>query len=138
VIYEYNCANGHHFERVLPVADYQTPQQCDCGAKARRIISLPAKGYVQRECCYDSPIDGRPISSWKQRRDDLARHGCQEYDPGMRQDTDRKVKRDQAQLEKAVDATVDEFVEKLPSVKREQLATEIASGAGADIVRTSV
>jgi hypothetical protein len=32
---------------------------------------------------YRSPIDGREISSRSMRRDDLARNGCVEWEPGM-------------------------------------------------------
>lgn len=47
---------------------------------------------------YTSPVDGRLISGRKQRREDLKRNGCVEYDPGMkdqsrrmREDRDRKL-----------------------------------------------
>ena len=136
--YEYACEKGHHFERVLAVADYQTPQTCECGVAGRRVISVPARGYVQKECNYDSPITGKPITSWKQRRDDLARNGCREYDPEMRTDYDRRVKRDAAELEKGVDSTVDALYESLPTRKREQLESELKSGADATIERGSV
>lgn len=39
---------------------------------------------------YRSPIDGRVIDGRKQRREDLKRHGCVEYDPGMKQDAGRR------------------------------------------------
>ncbi len=32
---------------------------------------------------YRSPIDGRVIGSRNQRRDDLKRHGCVEYEPSI-------------------------------------------------------
>ena len=32
---------------------------------------------------YTSPIDGRVINSRSDRRDDLKRHGCVEYEPSM-------------------------------------------------------
>lgn len=33
---------------------------------------------------YNSPIDGRPITSRSHRREDLRRNGCVEYDPSMK------------------------------------------------------
>ena len=33
---------------------------------------------------YRSPIDGRPITSRSQRREDLKRNGCVEYEPSMK------------------------------------------------------
>lgn len=32
---------------------------------------------------YQSPVDGRVIGSRSERRDDLKRHGCVEYEPSM-------------------------------------------------------
>lgn len=136
--YEYSCPAGHQFERVLPVADYRTPQTCDCGKQGRRIISLPALTFAQPEARYDSPIDGKPITTWKKRRDDLARHGCREYDPGMRQDNDRRLVREQEKLERALDATVEEEIEKMPSAKRERLENELKHGADVGPVSTTL
>lgn len=133
--YEYTCKAGHHFERILPVADYQTPQTCECGKQGRRIISLPLAGFVQRECRYDSPVTGKPISSWKQRRQDLAENNCREYDPEMRTDYDNRAKRSNEALEKSFDATVDKIYDSLPTRKREQLDSELRSGADATIER---
>lgn len=138
MIYEYSCPLGHHFERVLPAADYQSRQVCECGAIGRRIISVPRLVSVQKECNYDSPIDGRPITSWKQREEDLARSGCRPYDPGMRQDVDRFHKQVDAELDRSVDAHIDAAFEKMPARQREQLENEVKSGASAEIIRRSV
>ena len=44
---------------------------------------------------YQSPIDDAPVHGRKQRREDLARHGCREYDPGEKADNARdRAKRD--------------------------------------------
>ncbi len=135
--YEYECPNGHHFERVLPVSEYDKPQTCECGAQGQKLISRTF-GFVQRECRYDSPIDGRPITSWAQRRDDLARNGCQEYDPEMKKDAERFRAREQAKLEAAMDATVEEVIDKMPARKKESLERELSSGADISITRDSV
>lgn len=134
-LYEFQCKKNHVFERILPVAECSTPQKCECGSKADRVYLTAPKGFVQRECVYDSPITGQPITSWAQRRNDLARHGCQEYDPGMKQDTDRRVRAEDAALDKSVDNFVDEQIAKMPARKLEILESELKSGASADIVR---
>lgn len=134
--YEYLCAHCEaEFERVLPVAEYQVPQLCECGRKAKRVISAPMLAFAQRECVYDSPVDGRPITSWAQRRDDLARHGCQEYDPGMKQDYHRRLEREQNELERRVDATVEAAVDKMSVRKREALQNDLDRGANAEYLR---
>lgn len=130
-LYEYVCSNGHEFERYLPVAEYKAPQQCECGKKGKRVISAPMLAYAQRECVYDSPIDGRPITSWAQRREDLARNGCQEYDPGMKQDYQRRIQREDREMDKQLDATIEAEFERMPARKLEKLTNELESGATA-------
>ena len=40
--YEYQCPNGHHVERVRPMAFSAEPVTCgECGQDAARIISAP-------------------------------------------------------------------------------------------------
>lgn len=91
--------------------------------------------FVSPDICYDSPVDGKPITSKQKRQEDLARHNCIEYDPGMRQDFDRRVIEDQARLEKGVEASVEEVVSSMPARKREKLTAEIQSGLTPEPVR---
>ncbi len=136
MIYEYICGNGHAFERVLPVKKFRTPQTCEiCGALGDRVLSLPALAYAKRTCEYESPITGKPVTSWAQRRDDMARAGCREYDPEMKTDADRFRREQEAKLDASVDETVEREFEKMPSRKREQLTNELSGGADVNIVR---
>lgn len=137
-IYEYECSKGHSFERVLPFSDYEKPQKCDCGRKGKRIISVPALAWAQRECRYDCPITGKVISTYEQHRNNLALHGCQEYDPGMKLDAENFRRRKQDELERSVDETVERTVEAMPSRKKELLERELSAGADVEIVRQSV
>lgn len=137
MIYEYSCQCGNEFERILPAAEYKTPQWCHCGLQGERVISRPMLVTVKRDICYDSPIDGRPITSWKQRQEDLARNGCQEYDPEMRKDTDRRLAREDAELDAKIEQTVEAEIEKMPSRKKEALANELLGGASASPERIS-
>jgi len=138
MIYEYSCKRGHRFERVLAVADYRVPQICECGADSRRIISLPRLVVTAPDVHYDSPIDGRPITSMAAHRDDLARNGCQLYDPEMRKDADRFVKQKDAELDRSIEASVEKAIEAMPAHKRERLAKELSGGADIGIDRRSV
>ena len=126
--YVYLCLDGHYFERILRVADYKEPQVCECGMSATKIITPPTV-FASKDICYDSPIDGRPITSMKARLDDLARNNCTEYDPEIKKDYTRRIEREQLQLERSVEATVEATIEKMPVRKREQLETELRSGA---------
>jgi len=137
-IHSYECPAGHQFDRVLALSDYAQPQTCDCGKPAHKVFLKAPIGIVQGECVYDSPIDGRPITSWAQRREDLKRNNCQEYDPEMRKDADRFRRASDERLEKAMDATVEETIEKMPSRKKELLERELSAGASAEIVRSTI
>tara|TARA_R110000868_G_scaffold220418_4_gene471636 strand:- start:4707 stop:5063 length:357 start_codon:yes stop_codon:yes gene_type:complete len=117
------------------VAECSAPQKCECGASAGRVYLTAPRGFVGRDVNYDSPIDGRPITSRKAWREDMARNGCSEYDPGMKQDYQRRIKRQEEALDKSVDATVDEMIEKMPARQLEKLESEIRSGADATIDR---
>lgn len=126
--YIYECPKGHTFERILRVADYLLPQMCECGKWGKKVITAPTV-FASKDVCYDSPIDGRAITSMKARRDDLARNGCTEYDPEIKKDYARRIEREQLQLERSVEATVEATIEKMPVRKREQLESELRSGA---------
>ena len=98
----------------------------------------PTIGYVQRDCRYDSPIDGRAITSWAQRREDLARNNCQEYDPEMKKDAERFRAQKQAQLEASLDTTVEKTILSMDGKKREKLGNELQSGLDVTPTRGSV
>lgn len=53
-IYDFRCAKGHRFERFVALADFASPQACDCGAPARRMLSLPMIG----RCDTIEPVRG--------------------------------------------------------------------------------
>lgn len=134
--YCYQCTNGHAFERYLPLADYAQPQRCECGAFGRKVISAPMI-VVAPDIHYTSPIDDRPITSMAARREDLARSGCRPYDPEMKTDYLRRNERQNAELEKAMDETVDREIAAMPARKREKLQAELEGGFTAEPLRVT-
>ena len=74
---------------------------------------------------YQSPITGKWIDGRVQRREDLARSGCVEYDPGMKEEQAKRHAREDAELDRKVDAHVEETIYKMPTEKREKLAAEL-------------
>jgi putative FmdB family regulatory protein len=135
--YEYVCTKGHKFDRVLKVADCQKPQKCECGSKGKKIISAPMV-FVSPEIRYTSPIDGKVIATRQQRQDDLARNNCIPYDPGMKQDADRRQRESEMKLEKSLDATVEKQIHDMPSRKREKLVAELQGGVTAEYARSTI
>ena len=128
-IYEYACQCGADFNRYLPVAEYLSPQTCECGKVAEKVIRTVPMGFIQPDCHYTSPIDGRPITSYSQRRDDMARSGCIEYDPEMKKDQVRRIAAADDALDRKVGDTVDALIEAMPAKKREKLTEELVRGA---------
>ncbi len=131
--YQFCCNHGHQMEKYVSLQDYDNPQSCYCGETTYRQILAPALVKAQPECRYDSPIDGRPITTWQQREEDLARHNCQPYDPEQKKDYEQKQAESQSALEKALDETVEEKISRMPTKDRERLHSELVD-QGADIV----
>lgn len=125
-------------ERFVALADLDKVQGCEyCGNIMTRVFLTAPMGFVQRDICYDSPIDGRPITSHAARREDLRRNDCVEWDSGMKKDFERNRRNSEESLDRAVDATVDEFVATAPARKRELLEQELRAGASVEATRVS-
>ena len=139
--YLYQCENSkERFDRITRIIDHQSVVTCECGAIARQVITvprviIPSHMSATGLSSYQSPIDGRLISTQQQRREDMARNDCVEYDPGMRQDVDRRVIADEIALDKAVDDTFDREIASMPAIKRERLDAEMSAGMVAEVAR---
>lgn len=132
-VYEYACLNGHRFDRYLRLEDYAEPQVCECGADAHKRICAP---MIQVDIpAYQSPIDGRCISSRAQRREDLARSGCVEYEPSMKEESARRRAAEDAALDRKVEEHVEREIYAMPATKREKLVAELEGGADVELTR---
>lgn len=124
--YGYRCAEGHTTLVMVPVSLYQSTVPCEtCQEQAERVFTAPILVKVAQDVSYDSPIDGRPITSHAARREDLRRNDCVEYDPEMKKDYERRRQESQAQLESAVEQTVYEEIAKMPTGKKAKLYSEV-------------
>lgn len=136
-VYEYVCPEGHRFEKVMKVAEYKVPQSCECGYYGKRVISAPMI-FVSQEIRYESPIDGKVITTRQQRQDDLARHDCIPYDPEMKKDAARRQVESEKRLEASMDATIEKTIHEMPPRKREKLTAELQGGMTAEYARLGV
>jgi hypothetical protein len=137
-LYQLSCPSGHRFSRFISLAlfDIDDWKHCDCGERAEIEIQPPLLVTAQPECHYTSPIDDRPITSWAQRREDLAKHNCEPYDPDRKTDYTNRLKREDEAIDKSIHAHVEEAVEKMPSAKRAKLASDlIDKGTGLEYTR---
>lgn len=136
-IYEFKCPQECQEERYLRVKDYHERQWClKHWELMAHVITAPLMVKVAADVAYDSPIDGKIINSWTARKEDLKRSGCRPYDEGMKQDYHRHIKESESALDKAVDASVEEAVEHMPTATRGKLFSELVDqGVTADTVR---
>lgn len=78
-----------------------------CGGRLGRVIEAPMVALFPR---YDSPLDGRPITSRRERAADLQRAKAYEWEPGIEKDIARKkqynIEASNAEIGKAVDSIV--------------------------------
>jgi len=126
--YEYRCKNGHKFDRVFTIKEYQPITQCDCGCSADRIFTVAPVGFVRGDVHYRCPITNKPITSHAEHEENLARHGCRVLESGEREDAARFRAREEAEFDAKIEATTEEFVANLPADKKEQLACELDAG----------
>lgn len=123
-LYSYKCSQGHIFERWLPVREYLLPQNCNCGRVGQKVILSPptVRGDLPE---YTSPVTGLAVRGRRQREEDLRRSGCRPYEPEERQDVAARKAREEAVLDASIEQTVGEFIEKLPTKKREELGKDL-------------
>ena len=126
-VYDLQCANGHRFDRYIALDSLDQPlsRQCLCGEIASVLISAPIMVKACADVCYDSPIDGRPITSWQSRQEDLKRNHCSPYDPEQKTDLLRRRKEAEDAMDKRVDTFVEQTVEKMPTKARAKLYSEV-------------
>lgn len=94
--------------------------------------------FMGMDVCYDSPIDGRHITSRAARQEDLARSGCIEYDPEMKKDAAARRAESESNLEKSVDDHVEREFAAMPIKKKETLFAEIQAGVTVEPVRQTL
>lgn len=138
-IYDYACPSGHRFSRFLTVAQHQGQMTCEgCPEMAVQVLTAPVMVKARPDICYDSPIDGRPITSWHARQEDLKRNGCQEYDPEMKTDYQRRIAEGERSLDRSIEQTVEAQIEQMPGMQRQRLYNEITrQGADLDYTRST-
>lgn len=105
-VYSYCCANGHRFDRYLPLARYAEPQTCECGADSKKsIYPVAIRGDLPG---YESPTTGKWVEGRTARRDDLARSGCRPWE-GLEQET-KESARQRAYAEQKADAALERAI----------------------------
>lgn len=138
-LYKFHCPVGCEVERFLTLAQHKEHQTCFVhGYVMLQIITAPLLVKASANVCYDSPIDGKPVTSWAQRREDLKRHNCTEYDPECKVDRANRLKESEAALDRTIDEHVERTIAKMPTAQRGKLYSELTEqGVQAEVVRST-
>jgi putative FmdB family regulatory protein len=132
-LYDFICAEGHKFERHVPLADFEVQQFCPCAAPAIRAISAPriSRDYADYQC----PVTGKLISGRRQHEENLKQTGSRVLEAGEKESNEAARLRANAEFEASVDQSVEKFIDTLPSDKKERLANELSSGLDLSVER---
>ena len=137
-LYRYACSSGHTMEVFLRLSQHSSTWNCPCGLVAQQVITAPVMVKVAQDVCYDSPIDGTPITSWAARQEDLKRSNCRPYDPEMKTDAAHRRKAEEAALDTLIETHAEQVTEKMTTAQRGKLYSELTEqGAEAQIVRAT-
>jgi hypothetical protein len=98
----------------------------------RQVVAVAVRGdYAGYQC----PVTERWIEGRKAHKENLKRQGCRVFEAGEREGFERRKRAEERDFDRQVDATVEAFVEGLPTRRRERLFEEVASGATAVLDR---
>lgn len=135
-LHDWRCPTGHVFEAYQPSGKLDSTMACaQCKAMAQKVFLRAPMSFVRPDVCYDSPIDGRPITSYQQHIEDLKRSDCVLYEPGIKQDQERKTREAEDAVERSIEQTIEKEIALMPVQKREKLTAELQGGLTAEPTR---
>ncbi len=127
-VYSYKCTSCPcMFDKFLRLANYQDQQFCpECHSSAEKQVAAPA--IIGDYAPYQCPVTGKWIEGRKAHEENLKRTGCRILEPGESEAAAAARKADDEALDKAVEATTEQFIESLPAAKKEKLVAEVEAG----------
>jgi hypothetical protein len=135
-LYDIKCAaSGEVFERHIPLAFYNDPIRCACGAPASRVIGPVQIAVSPVDYSYDCPITGAHITSKTAHQENLKRQGCRVLETGEKNFNEKRRLEAEAKTEQAIDQTIEKAIDQMPTEKREQLARELSMGTDISVER---
>ena len=125
-MYDFKCQAGHRFERMVPLAEFDQVQSCQCGEPAQRLISAPL--FTVDNTGYTCPVTGSWIGSKHQHEENLKVHGCRVLETGEKEANLKKRQEAEAQFDKSIEDSVEKELSTWGSDKMEKLANELVNG----------
>lgn len=137
-LYSYKCPSCGNADDVLkPIALLDRAEPCYvCQIPMERQVSAPR--IVADYAGYECPVSGAWIEGRKAHRENLARTGCRVLEPGETNASHRRAADSLEKLSDSMAETAAEFVETLPTRKREQLISELDHGVDVSFTRQGV
>jgi len=88
------------------MADYMDCPTCECGGETKKIMNVCQIGAYSTKVMepFESPASGKPITSEREKREDMKRTGCRPWEgqEQERKEVERKKKYNDEKLDKAV------------------------------------
>lgn len=112
---------------IKPLALLDREERCEaCETPMDRRICAPA--VASDFAGYLCPVTDKWIEGRRAHTENLKKNNCRILETGETDAVRRSRVAEEAQQDRAVEETVEQFYEALPTAKREQLAQEVASG----------
>lgn len=134
-MYSYKClACTSRRDIFKPLAELNRSESCEnCQAKMERQLAAPA--VIGDYAGYTCPITNEWIEGRRAHQENLKKHGCRVYESGETETFRQSKRKEEAELDRRVDETVEQYYEALPTEGREQLAVAVQSGLDVAIER---
>lgn len=113
-LYDYQCsACDKVFANVFRDYEERDNGPVCCGAISSKVwLTSPGVIGARAFDAFVSPASGKVIRTEAQYKDDLARSNCVPYEPGIKQDQERRVKNQEAETSQLVEKIVSEAAER--------------------------
>ena len=133
-IYSYECSQCKEISNAFRKIDDRHNGPVCCGIETKlKIMPTMINFDMPNWERYESPVSGKLITSYKERKADMEEHGCVDYEPSMRKHATKNMEDCDRKLEKKMDETVEAEIQKMPARKKEKLDQEL-DNAGAEVV----
>lgn len=122
-VYEAFCDSCRNLQTYIRKVDDRDKTPVCCDVPTRKVILTVPMGFVQVDVCYDSPIDGRPITTRQARIEDMKRSGSRPWE-GMkdeRAEAARRVAYSDMESDKALDKAIDQSMMQISETSRRAL-----------------
>jgi putative FmdB family regulatory protein len=139
-LYVYKCdacqGVGNVFKKLAELNRAEACPWCESLIPMQRQVTKA--NVVADYAAYDCPITGKRIEGRRQHEENLKLHGCRVYEPGETDLLKRRRADDEADLDRRLGETVDEWIAQAPAEKREALAQAETMGIDAQVITKSV